>query len=369
MTRKEFIQLLRDPRMKFFIFFAPVIQLLIFGYAATNDVRRVPTAIYDQDNSAASRELLSRFANSGTFALVEHVSNEADARSLLDRGRVQALIRVNRGFEGDLRAAKTAILQMIVDGTDSNTARILLDDCAKIAANYSRGIVLARLSRLKGSPPEPGEVELESRAWFNENLESRNFYVPAVIAMIVTLVTLVLTSMAVVREKEIGTIEQIMVAPITPLEFILGKTIPSAAVGFADVILVTAAGVLWFEVPIRGSLFLLFFATALYLMTTLGVGLFISTISRTQQQAMMTTFLFALPAILLSGFFFPIANMPEIVQWLTYGNPLVYFLIIVRSVFLKGIGAEVLWPQVTALAVMGPLTLLLASRRFRKTLA
>jgi ABC-2 type transport system permease protein len=369
MLRKEFIQVFRDPRMKFFIFVTPTIQLLVFGYAATNDVRHVPTAVHDLDNSITSREVLSRFAHSGTFEVVEHVDDERRSRELLDRGKVQALLRINKGFEDDLRAGRTAELQVIVDGTDSNMARIVVDHSARIAADFSREVLITRFARLTGSLRELGEVEPESRAWFNENLESRNFYVPGVIAMIVMLVTLMLTSMAVVREKEIGTIEQLMVAPITPMEFILGKTVLFALIGLADVILITVVGVLWFEVPIRGSLLLLFFTTALYLMTTLGVGLFISTISQTQQQAMMTTFFFALPAALLSGFVFPIANMPKIVQWLTYANPLRYFLVIIRSIFLKGVGADVLWPQMVALAVMGPITLFLASRRFRKTLA
>lgn len=210
---------------------------------------------------------------------------------------------------------------------------------------------------------------METRAWFNENLISRNFFVPGVIAIIVTLVTLMLTGMAVVREKEIGTMEQIMVTPITPLEFILGKTVPFAIIGLVEVVLITVVGVSWFEVPIRGSLLLLFFCTILYLLTTLGVGLLISTVSRTQQQAMMTTFLFFMPAILLSGLMFPIANMPEVIQWLTYLNPMRYFLVIIRGIFLKGVGADILWPQMAALAVLGLLTLWFTSRRFKKTLA
>ena len=211
-------------------------------------------------------------------------------------------------------------------------------------------------------------MAVETRAWFNENLESRNFYVPGVIAIIVMLVTLMLTSMAVVREKEIGTMEQIMVTPITPLEFILGKTVPFALIGFADVILITVLGVFWFKVPIRGNLLLLFVATALYLVTTLAIGLFISTVSRTQQQAMMSTFFFYFPAVLLSGFMFPIANMPEAVQWLTYLNPLRYYLVILRGIFLKGNGADVLWPQLLALFLLGGAVLAASTLRFHKRL-
>jgi ABC-2 type transport system permease protein len=300
---------------------------------------------------------------------VEYVSDENRARELIDREKVRAVLRMNKGFGADLLAGKTSTLQLIVDGTDSNTAGIVLNYSARIVGEYSRQILIARYTKLRGTAEQPARIDLEARAWFNSNLESRNFYVPGVIAIIVMLITLMLTSMAVVREKEIGTMEQIMVTPITPAEFILGKTLPFAVIGFADVVLITLIGVFWFEVPIRGSLPLLFAATILYLMTTLGAGLLISTVSETQQQAMMSTFFFYFPAVLLSGFMFPIANMPPVIQWITYLNPLRYFLVIIRGIFLKGVGAGILWPQLAALAVMGLITLWLASRRFRKTLA
>lgn len=369
MLVKEFIQILRDPRMKGVIFLMPIIQVLVFGYAVTTDVRHIATAVYDLDNSVESRELVARFVNSGYFDILEYVTSEDRARRLIDSGKAQAVLRLNRGFGNDLRAGRTAPVQLIVDGTDSNTAGIVLNYSAKIIGQYSQKVLVTRFTHLKGPAMEPGRVDLATRAWFNENLESRNFYVPGVIAIIVMLITLMLTSMAIVREKEIGTMEQIMVTPITSLEFILGKTVPFALIGFIDVLLITVIGVFWFEVPIRGNLLLLFFSTALYLMTTLGVGLFISTVSGTQQQAMMSTFFFYFPAVLLSGFMFPIANMPLLIQWLTYLNPLRYFLVIVRGIFLKGVGTGILWPQMAVLAVMGVITLWLASRRFRKTLA
>jgi len=297
------------------------------------------------------------------------VDDDEHARQLVDRGEALAVLRINRGFENDLRAGRAAQLQVILDGTDSNTAGVVLNYSAKIAGQFSQKVLVTRLTRAKGVADEPGGVELQSRAWFNENLESRNFYVPGVIAIIVLLVTLMLTSMAVVREKEIGTMEQIMVTPIKPLEFILGKTVPFALIGFADVLLITVVSLVWFEIPIRGSVLLLLGAAALYIMTSLGVGLLISTVSETQQQAMMSTFFFYFPAVLLSGFMFPIANMPPVIQWLTYLNPLRYFLVIIRGIFLKGVGLHILWPQMVALAVMGVLTLWLASRRFHKTLA
>lgn len=369
MLVKEFLQVLRDPKMRAMIFLMPLIQVMVFGYAVSTDVRDIPTAVVDFDGTPSSRELLSRFSGSGYFRFVAQTRDPAVARDLLDRGRAGAILRIDGGFAADIKAGRTARLQLIVDGTDSNTAGIVLGYAGRIAGAYSDRVLLDRLSRAGGAPAKPGGVVLVPRAWFNENLESRNYYVPGVIAMIVMLVTLMLTSMAVVREKEIGTIEQILVSPITPAEFILGKTIPFALIGYADVFLVAGIGVLWFDVPIRGSVLLLLGATTLYLMTTLGIGLLISTVSRTQQQAMMTVFFVYLPAVLLSGFMFPIANMPKAVQLLTYADPLRYFLVVVRGIFLSGAGAETLWPQMAALFAIGAATLAVAARRFRKTLA
>lgn len=369
MLKKEFIQIFRDPRMKGVIFGMPVIQVLVFGYAVTTDVKHVALAVLDRDQSVASRELVPRFVESGYFDVVESVEGERRGRELIDRSQAQALLQIDRGFADDLGAGRTAPVQLIVDGTDSNTAGIVLQYGAKIVGRLNDELLADRRARRGGGSGEPVRVEVETRAWFNENLESRNFYVPGVIAILVMLITLMLTSMAVVREKEIGTMEQIMVTPIRPIEFILGKTVPFALIGYADVVLITLIGLFWFHVPIRGSLVLLFVATSFYLMTTLGIGLFISTVSQTQQQAMMSTFFFYFPAVLLSGFMFPIANMPVVIQWFTYLNPLRYFLVVVRGIFLKGVGAGVLWPQLAALLVMGVFTLWLASTRFHKTLA
>ncbi|RPH72778.1 ABC transporter permease, partial [bacterium] len=239
---------------------------------------------------------------------------------------------------------------------------------AKIAGRYNERLLVTRLGKT-GVPPRQGGVAMQSRAWFNENLESRNFYVPAVIANIVLIITMLLSSMAVVREKEIGTMEQILVTPITRTEFILGKTLPFVLIGFADVALITAISYFWFEVPIRGSLLLLFAATALFLMSTLGFGLYISTISNTQQQAMMSAFFFIFPAMLLSGFAFPIENMPQAVQYSTYLNPLRYYLIIIRGIFLKGVGSDILWPELLGLFLLGAGILGFAVQRFRKTIS
>jgi ABC-2 type transport system permease protein len=368
MLRKEFIQVFRDPRMRIVIFLIPCFQVLVIGYAVSTDVKHVRTAVYDLDNSQASRDMAARFVRSGYFDVVARVGDDNVARELLDRNDVTTVLRMNHGFAADIAAGRTARLQILIDGTDSNTAAIVVSYAVKIVTAYSERVLAERVDRMFGPAGKLGNVELRTRAWFNENLESRNFFVPGVLVVVVTLATLLLTSMAIVREKEIGTMEQIMVTPITPVEFILGKTIPFALIGFADVFLVVLIGVFWFEVPIRGSLPLLLLATGLHLMTTLGVGLLISTVSETQQQAMMTTFFFFFPAMLLSGFAFPIANMPEAVQWLTVVNPLRYFLVIVRSIFLKGVGMDILWTQMLPLLAMGLATLWLAVRRFHKTL-
>lgn len=368
MLVKEIIQTLRDPRMRFILFIIPAVQTLIFGYAVNTDVRNVTTAIYDLDNSPESRDLTARFQHSGYFLITEHIVREGRIRELMDRGEVKTILRMNRGFGADLGAGRTAPLQIILDGSDSNTAGIVLNYASRIAARFNDELRSAQLSRSRGAGTAAAGVQLQSRAWFNENLESSNYYVPAVIANIVLIITMLLSAMAVVREKEIGTMEQIIVTPISRSEFILGKTIPFVLIGFIDVAVITAVSKFWFDVPIRGNLLLLFGATALFLMSTLGFGLFISTVSTTQQQAMMSSFFFIFPAMLLSGFAFPIENMPQAVQYVTYLNPLRYYLVIIRGIFLKGVGADILWPQMAGLFILGSAILAFAVSRFKKTL-
>jgi ABC-2 type transport system permease protein len=368
MLIKEFIQVFRDPRMRVVLFLIPCVQVLVIGYAVSTDVKHVRTALCDLDNSEESRSLIASFVHSGYFDIVTKVNDDREIQAVLDRNDVTVVLRFNHGFADKLRAGRTASLQILVDGTDSNLASIALSYAMKIGTAYSEQVLVERVERAAGRAGRTGRAELRMRAWFNENLESRNFFVPGVLAIVVALSTLLLTSMAVVREKEIGTMEQIMVTPIRPVEFIFGKTVPFALVGFAEVILVTLIGVFWFEVPIRGNLLLLFLGTTFFLMNTLGIGLLVSTVSQTQQQAMMTTFFVFFPMMLLSGFVFPIANMPEIVQWLTVVNPLRYFLVIVRAIFLKGVGFDILWQQMWPLAAIGATAFCLAVRRFRKTL-
>jgi ABC-2 type transport system permease protein len=367
--RKEFRSIFRDPRMRFVIFGVPVIQTLIFGYAVSMDVRNVRLAVVDLDNTSDSRSLVERFTGSGYFHAVEVAPNSELAAEMLDRAAVAAVLQINAGFQQRLRASTTAPVQLIVEGSDSNTARLVLNYSGAIASGFNQDVVVDRAERAQGALPQVGRVELQHRAWFNENLESRNYFVPGIMAMLVMLISLMLTSMAIVREKEAGTIEQVMVTPIRRFEFILGKCAPFAVIGYANVLMVTAVGVLWFDIPIRGDFGLLILGTTLFLLSTLGVGLMISTVSSTQQQAMMTTFLFFFPAMLLSGFIYPIANMPDAVQWLTYLNPLRYFLVIIRGVFLKGVGFDILWPQMAALLALGTCVITFAAARFQKTLS
>jgi ABC-2 type transport system permease protein len=297
-------------------------------------------------------------------------------RSLIDRGEVKAALQFDPGFTRDLVRGRTAVIQVIVDGTDSNTASVVMDYTNRIVNQVTRErlqMMLAARSVASGtvavSLRSLPSIELRSRAWYNPDLRSRNYYVPGVIAILIMLTLMMMTAMAIVREREIGTMEQLMVSPIRPAELILGKTLPFALIGFFDVALITTVAVFWFAIPIRGSLVLLFGATSLFLLPVLGIGLFISTISRTQQQALMSTFFFFQPAMLLSGFAFPIANMPEVIQYLTYANPLRYFLVIIRGIFLKGNGLEILWPQLLALLLLGILVLTASTLRFHKRLA
>jgi ABC-2 type transport system permease protein len=369
MLRKEFRSVFRDPRMRVVIFGVPVLQTLIFGYAVTMDVRHVRLVVVDHDRTPASRALVARFTGSDYFDVVREAARDDDAREEIDASRTSAILQLNAGFEAGLRAGRPAPVQLIVDGSDSNTARLVLNYSSIITSTYNTELVLDAALRQSGRSFPAGNVDLRARAWFNENLESRNYFVPGVMAVLVMLVGLMLTGMAIVREKEVGTIEQIMVTPIRPLEFMLGKFAPFVVIGFVDVALVTLVGVFWFDVPIRGSFALLLLGTSFFLLSTLGIGLFISTVSSTQQQAMMTTFFFFFPAMLLSGFIYPIANMPAVVQWITLLDPLRFFLVIIRGVFLKGVGFDVLWPQLAALLLLGLAVMGFAVSRFHKTLA
>ena len=368
MLIKEFIQVFRDPRMRIVLFVIPALQTVIFGYAVNMDVRHTPTAVCDRDNSSESRELTAMLASSDYFTMTGAVSGEDGIRRLLDRGEARLVLVIEHGFSERLRRGDTAAVQVLLDGSDSNTAGIVLGYLSRLAGHYNSRLREAYARRHFGPDLPIGKVQLVSRAWFNENLESPPFYVPAVITNILFVITMLLSSLAIVREKEIGTIEQVIVTPIRKHEYILGKTLPFVLIGYLDVALISLVGKIVFDVPVRGSLWLLFLATTLFLMSSLGVGLLISTVSRTQQQAMMSAFFIIFPAMLLSGFAFPIENMPEPVQWLTLLNPLRYYMVIIRGIFMKGVGIAALQEQLAALAVTGTVMLAIAAGRFSKSM-
>jgi ABC-2 type transport system permease protein len=375
MLRKEFIQALREPRMRLLLFLPPLLQCIIFGYAVNLDVDHARIAWMDMDRTPEGRDLRDRFEGSGRFDVVAMPANEEEVQSVLDRSQAQAVVRVLPGFARDLARGRGAGVQVLVDGTNSNTASLILSYGGQIIAKYSTDAMGRQqnrrvLTRSPGSAVNASvpQVTARSRVWFNPDLYSRNYFVPGVVANIIMMVTLMLTALAIVREKEIGTMEQLMVTPVRPMEVMLGKTLPFAVVGLVDVTLVTALALVLFHVPFNGSFPLLLGCALLFLMTSLGAGLFISTISHTQQQAMMSSFFFSMPAFMLSGFAFPIRNMPLVVQYLSYLNPLRYFIEIVRGIFLKGVGVSVLWPQMACLAVYGVTVLTLSALRFHKTL-
>lgn len=358
MVRKEFRQVLRDPRMVRILFIPPIVQLIVFGYAVSTDVRNTPTFVVDHDQTRESRELIDVFAASGYFRVVGRSSRPAELVYGLDSGKVTVGLEIPPGFSEALVGGRSPAIQLILDGTNSNTAMK--------ARGYAETIIQAHVRRL-GLAEVPLVIDLRERAWFNPDLSSRNYNVPGVVAAIMMIVCILLTSLAVVREREIGTLDQLMVSPITSIELIIGKTIPFAIVGLLDLTMVTTVALFWFHVPFKGSFILLFAAGTLYLLSALGIGLIISTISRTQQEAAMASFLFLQPALLLSGFMFPVSSMPVFFQYLTHLNPLRHFLVIVRGIFLKGSGIDLLWPELLALLVIGTVVLLVAASRFRKT--
>jgi ABC-2 type transport system permease protein len=374
---KESYQTLRDPRSRAILFGIPLIQLILFGYAVNLDVENARIAWMDMDQTPESRELMADFKGSPYFQITAVPRDDSEIQGLMDHGRVQAVIRVLPGFSRDVKRGIVASVQILVDGTNSNTAAIISSYATQIVTGFAGNVMAGQqntrlvpaTAKTGGAVPSVIPVlTAQSRVWFNPDLKSRVYFVPGVIVNIIALVTIMLTAMSIVREKEIGTMEQLMVTPIRPFELIMGKLLPFAIVGIFQVALVVAAALLIFRIPIRGSILLLFGCAVLFLLSTLGVGLFISTISNTQQQAMMSSFFFFMPAMLLSGFAFPIRNMPVSVQFLTYLNPLRYFMQIVRDLFLKGTGIESFWRQMVALTVFGVAILGLSALRFRKKL-
>jgi ABC-2 type transport system permease protein len=373
--RKEVRQAFREPRMRAMLFVPPIVQLLVFGYAVNLDVENAQMVWVDQDRTPESRDLFSKFQGSTRFSVIGTPVSEQEVTRWLDSGRADLAVRVLPGFARDIQRGRKTSVQVLVNGSDSNKAALVASYASSVVGSYAQDVMNEQardklVGRTAQGPIHPGipTLNLRSRVWFNPDLKSRNYFVPGVVVNIIALVTLMLTAMAIVREKEIGTMEQLMVTPIKPIELMIGKTLPFAAVGIVDMVLVVIVARLLFHVPFRGSGLILLLASICFLLTSLGAGLFISTVSRTQQQAMMTTFLFFQPCFLLSGFTFPIRNMPVVVQYITYLNPVRYFMEIVRGLFLKGSGIGVLWPQMVALAVIGVVVMTLSASRFHKRL-
>ena len=357
MVAKEIRQVTRDPEMLRIIFVAPVIQLLIFGYAVSTDLRNGKTMVVDHDRTQASQELMQKVEASGYFRIVEVSQRSGDLVRALEGGHALVGIEIPAGYAGDFESGRGAQIQVLIDGTNSNTAQI--------AQSYMERILFDH-ARQHAAAPSP-RIELEERAWYNPDLASRNYNVPGTIGQLILLNCLLLTALAIVREKEIGTLEQLRVSPLRAGEIILGKSIPFAGIALINLTIVTIVALLWFKIPLRGSVPLLIAASFLYILSGLGLGLLISTFSSTQQEAFMSTFLVIMPAILLSGFLFPVSSMPEPVQWITIVNPVRHYIDVVRGIFLKGSGFDILWTRLAALALIGCTTLTIAAMRFRKT--
>jgi ABC-2 type transport system permease protein len=365
LIRKEFLELRQDPRLFGIVIMAPLIQLTMLGYAATTDVRDVPVVVVDQDRSAPSRELVARFEASENFVIVDTVSAMDELNEYLDGGRAWMALAIPAAYGERLRRGQPVTVQVVADGTDANSTNVALGYAGTLISAYARELTAAT----RPMPRQP-LVAADIRVWFNPTLESRHFMIPGILALLLLVICSTLSSMAIVREKERGTLEQLNVTPLARWELIVGKLVPYAIIGVLDVFLVVAVAVGWFEVPLRGSFALLLLMCGVYLLSALGLGLFVSTISHTQQQAMMTTaFFFLLPMVFLSGFIFPIENMPGAIQPVTYLIPLRYFLVILRGIFLKGVGLEVFWPDALALLAWGLAILTLATLRSTKRLA
>jgi len=364
-VKKEFLQVVRDRAYLPLLFLAPILQSMLFGYTVATDVKNISTAVFDQDKTQDSRKFIESFSNSGYFHLKYYIQTDSEIDNLLDSGKVKLVINVPNNFSHNLKRSEPVNVQVIVDGTNSNTANIILGYTKEVTQKTSQKIIVQQLRNAQMRVPV---VDSRYRAWYNPELRSVNYIVPGIICTVIAIVTTMLTSIAIVREREKGTLEQLMVSPIKPYQLILGKVLPFMMVGFVDAVVVLLVCMFWFKVTIHGSILLLLILAVLFLSNTLGMGILISTVSRTQQQAMMTTLFLMIPWIILSGFIFPIENMPVVIQIMTYLIPLRYFLIIIRDIVLKGVGLSVFWPQVLTLFVLGVAILSLSISRFHKRL-
>ncbi len=367
--RKEFIQFRQDKKMFGISFLAPMLQLLVLGYAASLDVSEIPLVVCDMDRSAESRNLIDHFTANGSFKVQGYTERLQDIDAWLDNGRASVALVIPEEFANKLGEGTPAPLQVIADGTESSSASIGFSYASMIVMEYSQNIVLETMLQ-HGVRGMPARVAPQIRVWYNPELKSRNFMVPGVLGLLLMVMTMILTSLAIVKEKELGTLEQLIVTPIRPFQLIIGKLAPFFIIGVIDVVLVILVALLVFALPVKGGILLLIALSIVFLMTTLGLGLFISTISRTQQQAMMTAiFFFMLPMIFFSGFVFPIENMPSVIQAVSYVIPLRYYFVIVRGLFLKGVGIDVLWTQAAALLALGTGILSLSVLRFHKRIS
>jgi len=365
---KEFLQLKRDPRLLGIVFLAPVIQLIFLGYAANMDVNTVHTAVFDMDRTVASRNFIERFKSTGYFEIDSYVDNYKQITDEINKSKILWALVIPKGFEKDIQRNRPVEVQAIFDGSDGNKASIAFGYVQGITTSYSRKILLNYSNKL-GIKPSTGSLVPEIRVWYNPDLKTRNFMVPSIMGLILMVITTILMSMAIVKEREVGTLEQLIVTPITPTQLIIGKLVPFIILGFIDILLVQGVMIFWFKIGVRGSFIFLFLASFLFVLSTLGIGLFISTISKTQQQAMMVAqFAVMMPMIYLSGFVFPIADMPKIVQYITYLIPLRYYITILRGVVLKGASFVDLLPQTVMLFLMGVLILFASAFRFKKHL-
>ena len=368
LIRKEFIQIARDPRTLYIVLAIPVIQIFLLGYTATTDVRNVPLAVFDQSRGPAARRLLDAYRSADYFSLAYDVASADELRTLIDNGPARAGLIIPPDFEASVLAGKTAEVAFILDGSDPNVASTSLAAATLIGQAHSARLTVERLGPLAASSAASPAVEVRARVWYNPDLVSAFFMIPALIGMILQLLTSLLTATAIVRERERGTIEQLIVTPIRSVELILAKIIPYTLIAFLNTLEILVIGTLWFDVPIRGSLGLLLLLSGLFLAGSLGVGLFVSTIARTQQEAIMLVYFTMLPTIFLSGFFFPLAAMPPLLRAVSYIIPLRHYLIIIRSILLKGVGAGALTGEIVALAIFGAAMLTAAALRFRKRL-
>jgi len=366
--RKEFIHIIRDPRTLGVMFLAPLIQLILFGYAATSDVRDVPLAVFDQDRTPQSRHLITAFVESGQFRVARAIGSEQELAQLIDAGDARAGLIIPPRYAADLLNGKAAQVAFVLDGSDPSVASSALSSARLIGQIEATTVQQQALARRGGVVSLTPPLEVRPRVWYNPDMASAIFMVPALIGIILQMQATLLTSSAIVRERERGTIEQLIVTPIRPVELIVGKILPYALVALLITIEVLLAGTFWFGVPIKGSLTLLLGISCLFLLSALGIGLLISTLANTQQEAFLLTFLTLLPSIFLSGFIYPIAAMPKVLQYASGIIPLTYFLTVVRGIVIKGVGVPALTSQIIALTIFGAALIVLASTRFRKRL-